>query len=173
MALPFAMMKVGLSAPIVLVFCVACVYQAPVFMLESFHQDGDFKKRQLRFYYWHGSTAACGRRGTVFMANLQRVCYFFDNGWALVLSSTTINSVLELGESTWVLIFSAIIVVECVWCPNQNALFWISTIGIINTFVCCFTLIGISVVTAAEEPSLWETFETWEFFDLSGFFCCV
>merc|ERR1719317_1915203 len=43
-------------------------------------------------------------------------------------------------------------------------------IGIINTIVCCTTLIGISIVDAVEEPSLWDTFETWEFFDLDGFF---
>jgi len=170
MALPYAMMEVGLSAPLVMVLSVACVYQSSIFMVESFHEDGNRSKRQLRYYYWHISSAAFGKCGTVFMANFQRLSYPMDIGWSLVLSSNSMNSVVALGNFKWVMILCGIVVAECIWFPNQKALSWISMIGIFNTLVCCVTLIVISTGAAIGDTHLWDTFKNTEFFELNGFF---
>jgi len=163
--------EVGLSAPLVMVLAVVCVYQSSIFMVDSFHEDGNRSKRQLRYYYWHISSAAFGKYGTVFMANFQRISYPLDIGWALVLSSNTMDSVVDLGNFNWVMIFCGIVVAECIWFPNQKALSWISMIGIFNTLVCCVTLIVISVGATIGNTHLWDTFENTEVFDVYGF--CV
>jgi len=170
LALPYAMLEVGLSAPIVMVLTVASVYQSSIFLLESLHEDGNLSKRQLRYYYWHVSSAAFGKWGSVFMANFQRLAYLLDNGWALVLSSNSMDSVVNLGNFYWIMIFCGIIIAECILFPNQKSLSWISMIGIFNTLVCCVTLIVIATMRAIGEKNLWNSFEGVGFFDTKGFF---
>jgi len=164
MALPYAMMEIGLSAPIVMLLTVASVYQSTIVMLETLHEDGDLSKPQLRYYYWHVSSAAFGKWGTVFMANFQRMSYLLDNGWALVLSSNSMGSVVELGNFNWLIIFCGIIVAECIFFPNQKALTWISIIGIFNTLVCCVTLIVIAAGIIIGESDIWNSFASTVFF---------
>jgi len=145
LAMPYAMKRVGLSAPLVMVFAVLCIYLSMVFMIDSLHEDGDRSEKQLRFYYWHASEASFGKLGTLIMANYERVTLIMLVGLGLVVAVDSMNDVWEIGSNNWKTIFSMIIILELVLFPDLKLLAWISSIGIINTIVCCVVLVIVSI----------------------------
>jgi len=170
LALPYAMKEIGLSAPFVMAFAAFCVNLSMVFMLDSLYEDGDRSKKQLRFYFWHASAASFGEYGKIALANYERGGYIMWSGMFLVVAANAMNSVVEIGSDTWILIFSTIIIFECVLCTDLNWLTWVSSIGILNTLVCCGVLIVVSVDQIPDEPSLWISFNSYTFFNVKGFF---
>jgi len=169
LGMPYAMKEIGLSAPFVLAFAVFCVHLSTIFTFDSLHQDGDRSKKQLRFYFWHTSAASFGEYGKIIMANYERGGYIMWTGLFLVVAANSMNSVVEIGCDTWVLIFCTIIIFECVLCRDLKWLSWVSSIGILNTLVCCGVLIVVSVDQIPDDPSLWISFNSYTFFNVKGF----
>jgi len=170
LAMPYVMEQIGLSAPLVMIFIVGCIYQSMVFMLDSYHEDGDRSETQLRFYFWHATTATCGNWGTHLMATCIRATFIMLVGLGLVVSSTSMNSVLEIGNTNWIFIFCGIIILEFVLFPDLKRLSWAGSINIFNTLVCCIVIAIISIDQMPGSPSLWRSFKSYTFFDVEGFF---
>jgi len=54
--------------------------------------------------------------------------------------------------------------------PDLKWLSWASSLGIVNTLVCCFVLAISSIDLIPNDPWLWSSFKSYTIFDVKGFF---
>jgi len=91
-------------------------------------------------------------------------------GLSLVLSSAILNVSWGIGTWGWTAIICGICIFEVVIFPDTKWLSWASSIGVVNTWVCCAVLAIVLVDLIPRYPSLWSSFTSYTIFEVEGFF---
>jgi len=169
LALPYAIRVGGLSALILMAHSAWATMKSSQLLVQCFYEDGDCSKKLVRFQYRHIACDAFSSCGWI-LDIMFNALYLVLTSVFLSLCAETLESISSLfSRAGWVLFSAGILLIIIIALPNLDKMAWLNLLGIINVFICAFTICVFSVMKIMYQPEeLAAGFVSYKFFDWRG-----